>query len=102
MIRPPPSFTLFPYPPLFRPPTASTWGGIDVLTGGTADIPHTILRNASTGVKTETGAGATKVRRIVCRMSAVPPLRGSEEHTAEIQSRPPLACRLLLGKKKQK
>src|SRR5690554_7131147 len=33
---------------------------------------------------------------------AVRPLKRSEEHTSELQSRPHLVCRLLLEKKKQK
>src|SRR3989442_3226358 len=71
MIRRPPRSTLFPYTTLFR--SAAPVGG--PLPPGRTDHPHR--------------AGARRARPREAR---------SEEHTSELQSRPHLVCRLLLGK----
>src|SRR3712207_7841290 len=99
MIRRPPRSTLFPYTTLFRSRVGDqgrargqgqVTGG-DVLTrGGPGDVDLDALGQAR-GV----GLDRDGVELVV---------RGgrSEEHTAEIQSRQYLVCRLLLGKKKKK
>src|SRR3989442_1807083 len=87
MIRRPPRSTLFPYTTLFR----STLGGRALLVTGRA-LPDggtlLVLRDVSEERRLEA------VRRdFVANVSHE--LR-SEEHTSELQSRPHLACRLLL------
>src|SRR6202044_4252595 len=70
MIRRPPRSTLFPYTTLFRSDLADA----DALVQHQlADVHFDVLGNVR---------------------------RRSEEHTSELQSRPHLACRLLLEKKK--
>src|SRR3989442_5826451 len=94
MIRRPPSPTLFPYPTLFRPPSAKSffappdvaeWNPSPELTNLIDDAyiqwPH-IHEPAFSGG----GPVAVSAAR-------------SEEHTSELQSRPHLVCRLLLEKK---
>src|SRR3989442_4639193 len=79
MIRRPPRSTLFPYTTLFR----SGWDGHgDCRVVGYAGQP----RLEWVVLALETG------------LARVPDNR-SEEHTSELQSRPHLVCRLLLGKK---
>src|SRR3989442_5628495 len=90
MIRRPPRSTLFPYTTLFR----SRGVGAQHRHGAAEEL----------GVK----LGVAERRRRMARGAArrrrasrqVPRLRRSEEHTSELQSRPHLVCRLLLGKKK--
>src|SRR2546422_7132559 len=77
MIRRPPRSTLFPYTTLFRSPTLPRWAG-------TGHAQGTALRVG--------GSRSAPFRRS--------PLRRSEEHTSELQSRLHLVCRLLLEKKK--
>src|SRR3989442_5716092 len=73
MIRRPPRSTLFPYTTLFR----SKVMGFDAR----------VVRDTSGLFKVRVGRYPTRER--------------SEEHTAELQSRPHLVCRLLLEKKNQ-
>src|SRR3712207_8815244 len=96
MIRRPPRSTLFPYTTLFRSPLRHAGeGGIDGVVAvrvvplhRLADDPRALRRGAS-------GGEAEVEHR---REDA--PLRRSEEHTSELQSRQYLVCRLLLEKKK--
>src|SRR5258707_3263924 len=75
MIRPPPKSTLFPYTTLFR--SAAVAGATQVLGGEEREAAEVTQR-----------AGPPPL-----------PLRRSEEHTSELQSRQYLVCRLLLEKK---
>src|SRR3989442_5911742 len=95
MIRRPPRSTLFPYTTLFRSPKG---GGRGSAASGAGD-------------GTPEGASGYHRRGVDQGRDGCGPLhRGldprrddgnrSEEHTSELQSRPPLLCRLLLGKKK--
>jgi hypothetical protein len=53
-------------PTMMEPATgASTWAGIDVLSGGTATIRNVRLKGASVGLKTEQGAVTVKALRII-------------------------------------
>src|SRR5438445_6499607 len=75
MIRRPPRSTLFPYTTLFRSYIESQMRG-----GELTEWTVVLVNN-----KENAGDG---------------PLRRSEEHTSELQSRQYLVCRLLLEKKK--
>src|SRR3712207_8052527 len=93
MIRQPPRFTLFPYPPLFR----SAAGGRPLIVTADASLLDDLLRlAAAAGVEPEVAADAGAARRSWSTATAV----RSEEHTSELQSRQYLVCRLLLEKKK--
>src|SRR3712207_7091223 len=81
MIRRPPISTLFPYPPLFRPP-----------------LGPPVTRPASTRAR---ASSSTKNAMPCVRSWIVRTSDRSEEHTSELQSRQYLVCRLLLEKKKQ-
>src|SRR3989442_11992572 len=74
MIRRPPRSTLFPYTTLFRSWTGVLYAALAMpfLGGLLPELP--------------------------LRLPALP-VRRSEEHTSELQSRPHLVCRLLLEKK---
>src|SRR2546430_12611657 len=78
MIRRPPRSTLFPSPPLFRPPTGATTAGVSM-----DDLTYLKALNALNG-------GEVKNYFDVLR---------SEEHTSELQSQSNLVCRLLLEQK---
>src|SRR3989442_7425101 len=79
MIRRPPRSTLFPYTTLFR----------SLHQGGRRTDAHACV----SGKRRERG-GQPACRHLERT------LHRSEEHTSELQSRPHLACRLLLEKKK--
>src|SRR3712207_8322849 len=86
MIRRPPRSTLFPYTTLFRSKLGS----------------KSKAECNGEGGKTNT---RTSFLLCCCGRSGVissGPLRRSEEHTSELQSRQYLVCRLLLEKKKNK
>src|SRR5436305_14945642 len=83
MIQLPPRSTLFPYTTLFR--SRQRVGEIFVIADAEAVALHHDLAAEAAVVAVHGGA---------------PPLRRSEEHTSELQSRPHLVCRLLLEKKK--
>src|SRR3712207_8779404 len=98
MIRRPPRSTLFPYTTLFR-----------------SDAGDDLVRGGQGSDTVDGGAGADQVwgdlgtDRLTGGAGGdlFGPLAGhslmrSEEHTSELQSRPYLVCRLLLGKKKRK
>src|SRR3712207_7378345 len=92
MIRRPPRSTLFPYTTLFRSVPA---------TSGTALVdgrPYPELPNPGAVVGTLLDASAVhpgRTGRVHLQLLAT---ARSEEHTSELQSRPYLACRLLLEK----
>src|SRR3712207_7436002 len=88
MIRRPPRSTLFPYTTLFR--------------------SHPQRRREQAHVKgvvhvsAAPKAVAQASRPARANVGATLPIRRSEEHTSELQSRQYLVCRLLLEKKKKK
>src|SRR3712207_7508147 len=82
MIRRPPRSTLFPYTTLFR---SSEYTSLVAATGS----PRICSGLAYSGVS----------RRSPVRVRPLSSQPRSEEHTSELQSRPYLVCRLLLGKK---
>src|SRR3989442_9437403 len=94
MIRRPPRSTLFPYTTLFR----SVADRADDAEHDVIDRRRVEAREAVADLVDESddqvdGLGA--VQGAVGLAAA-----RSEEHTSELQSRPPLVCRLLLEKKK--
>src|SRR3989442_4809527 len=93
MIRRPPRSTLFPYTTLFR---------------SLARLKTTGLWSDSSWLRRGWVAPAAVVVVVLFLIVAgVGPLRAdhaawrSEEHTSELQSRPHLVCRLLLGKNRR-
>src|SRR3712207_8041262 len=92
MIRRPPRSTLFPYTTLFR--SSGGRAGAGVHEGGAAargvGLPLA-GRDAHAGLACVPVAAEAR--------AAGRPLRRSEEHTSELQSRQYLVCRLLLEKK---
>src|SRR3712207_6951795 len=97
MIRRPPRSTLFPYTTLFRSYPLGAIGDPE-LAPGEARRP---LRQLDAGEPRE-GIERALDRPRVVEVAAGGPLRRSEEHTSELQSRQYLVCRLLLEKKKQR
>src|SRR3712207_8642439 len=97
MIRRPPRSTLFPYTTLFR----SRFGELQRGDGVTTDD---LERQTEVHRRGRRDARASDHRRDDQRGAdpehTGPPLRRSEEHTSELQSRQYLVCRLLLEKKK--
>src|SRR2546421_9245275 len=88
MIRRPPRSTLFPYTTLFRSaPSSAAAGGQRLVKHGPGPGPETRPGTRSR----DTAPG--QVPRQGCERSG--------EHTAELQSRSGLVCRLLPGKKKK-
>src|SRR3712207_6978045 len=95
MIRRPPRSTLLPYTTLFRSrrrPPARLQHGV----GPRRPAPPERRRGASSAWMARTRWGARG--RLAARPRGAAPRR-SEEHTAEIQSRQYLVCRLLPEKK---
>src|SRR5690349_22820956 len=94
MIRRPPRSTLFPYTTLFRSRKATEW----VLRCRKPDGGFTHFPDGSDAdmdaVYFQTGA--------LVQAGFLRPVKRSEEHTSELQSRRDLVCRLLLEKKKKK
>src|SRR3989442_5965375 len=94
MIRRPPRSTLFPYTTLFR----SAIDQLDFLVvqdlfmHETAERAHVFLPAAAFAEKDGTYTNSER------RVQRVRQALRSEEHTSELQSRPQLVCRLLLGK----
>src|SRR3712207_7608307 len=89
MIRRPPRSTLFPYTTLFRSLMLAVTVAVVVLAVVVAVpvvLAGTGLPFAAPGILGVAPAAAAAAR--------------SGEHTSEIQSRPKIVCRLLLGKKK--
>src|SRR3712207_8970057 len=93
MIRRPPRSTLFPYTTLFRSEAGALVGDGDAQSGAVLDAcgdAHGDLAG---------DALATRPRAVGGGHGGGAPRSG--EHTSEIQSRPYLVFRLLLGKKKK-
>src|SRR3989442_10145817 len=91
MIRRPPRSTLFPYTTLFRSRCPEEMA------------PHTSQRGWRPSACRLPRLDARGDRRATSQhlAGAGTSLDRSEEHTAELQARPPLVCRLLLAKKTQ-
>src|SRR3989442_4949976 len=96
MIRRPPRSTLFPYTTLFRSldelrgtlrPEEARVMELYYDVGERGEMHHNPAKNVL-WIARDPGEIAAKLRR-------------SEEHTSELQSRPHLVCRLLLGKTKK-
>src|SRR3989442_5334243 len=83
MIRRPPRSTLFPYTTLFRSPLVPA---------------HRRAMTLARKGHWTTLVGLVLLGGVYVRAVVFTPVR-SEEHTSELQSRPHLVCRLLLGKK---
>src|SRR5258707_2572825 len=93
MIRRPPRSTLFPYTTLFR--SRQTGALLSRLTRLPIGSSFGQKRRAMDSlIVTTFGAAA------LSPLASPRPLRRSEEHTSELQSRQYLVCRLLLEKKK--
>src|SRR3712207_7146215 len=96
MIRRPPRSTLFPYTTLFRSRPApaerqETVGGARRRVPPRRVLPALAAAPERRRLRDGVGAAVHEVRR--------DPVRRSEEHTSELQSRQYLVCRLLLEKK---
>src|SRR3712207_8768508 len=87
MIRRPPRSTLFPYTTLFRSRPAALPRRLGARLPAADHGLRTARQGRARGRRVATGALGRPVRR-------------SEEHTSELQSRQYLVCRLLLEKKK--
>src|SRR3989442_8662631 len=99
MIRRPPRSTLFPYTTLFR---SDFEGGRRVVQargqhGGVREMVGVLV--AECGAPFEALVEARAGLDEGLERSAALGYERSEEHTSELQSRPHLVCRLLLGKK---
>src|SRR2546421_6023508 len=88
MIRRPPRSTLFPYTTLFRSPLG--------------DVARRFRRQKESQRLQQSAEFHLPFSDAVLASPKPPvmPLRRSEEHTSELQSRSDLVCRLLLEKKK--
>src|SRR3712207_7156662 len=94
MIRRPPRSTLFPYTTLFR--SAGVRSRKDA---GAVRAPVERVRFVPDAVEPAAAHGETLWGRGSDDLVERGVARGSEEHTAELQSRQYLVCRLLLAKK---
>src|SRR5205085_11173627 len=88
-LPPPPRFSPFPFPALFRSAARDRW-----------------RRGACLGQRRMVGRHRRRCPRFAAAAGRVvipsAALEGSEEHTSELQSQSNLVCRLLLEKKKKK
>src|SRR3712207_7149714 len=91
MIRRPPRSTLFPYTTLFRSHPRNDQQRAE---------PHHQDRLGDGGFAPAADAGCQHLRHELRIHARAAMASRSEEHTSELQSRPYLVCRLLLGKKK--
>src|SRR2546422_7793537 len=98
MIRRPPRSTLFPYTTLFRsPPKPLTKLNVPIIFVTERWSP------GAGGAEWDPGNFFVGATLRGCPQRNCPgPIRRSEEHTSELQSRLHLVCRLLLEKKKYK
>src|SRR3712207_8715328 len=98
MIRRPPRAPLFPYTTLFRS-ERGTWNNLPVQ----ADYLRDRLLQAVAVTAADPAwrdRGIELAAAFLVALGVAWPLRRSEEHTSELQSRQYLVCRLLLEKKK--
>src|SRR5256885_9115577 len=98
MLRPPPSSTLFPSPPLFRSPRARVRRdrvALAFAAPAPADLPAALAH------RRKRSDGHRRLGRILRVLSVDALPSRSEEHTSELQSPCNLVCRLLLEKKKR-
>src|SRR3712207_7248218 len=97
MIRRPPRSTLFPYTTPFRSPAVQRGHHV-----GSVVVVRPHAGGVAPGVQ-DVGEGLA--HRHAAARAGEPgderPVRRSEEHTSELQSRQYLVCRLLLEKKKK-
>src|SRR5690606_41723081 len=93
--RRPPSSLLFPYTTLFR--SAAVDLGVALLAAVAAGLAdgHALDPEGLQGL-----LDLVQLERLDDGRDELHPLRRSEEHTSELQSRENLVCRLLLEKKK--
>src|SRR3712207_7247889 len=101
MIRRPPRSTLFPYTTLFRsscPKSPRSPSAPEIRLP-----PERYLAAGGNSLETRTACYELRCDRPALeagrRGKAMAPIRRSEEHTSELQSRQYLVCRLLLEKK---
>src|SRR3712207_7367718 len=95
MIRRPPRSTLFPYTTLFRSDHAVVRRGLRLILDGEPDLQ--VVAEAGGGA--EALDAALREDEDLAVLDVTMPRLRSEEHTAELQSRQYLVCRLLLDKK---
>src|SRR3712207_7623779 len=99
MIRRPPRSTLFPYTTLFRSPGLALFA--DSALEDRLDEDEAMARDQRSDLILG-GVGTEDLGRWKADMIKQPrPVKRSEEHTSELQSRQYLVCRLLLEKKKK-
>src|SRR3712207_7351859 len=95
MIRRPPRSTLFPYTTLFR-------SAVDSLKATELRADNAARAQEVQRLERQVVSGGTPAQIAAAAVAAgLVPAGRSEEHTAELQSRQYLVCRLLLGKKKK-
>src|SRR3989442_8590387 len=99
MIRRPPRSTLFPYTTLFR-----SRENVQVALLSWHRRIGNVWKRAAALYRDEADALLERVGMLAqaerpCAVLAYGDLKRSEEHTSELQSRPHLVCRVLLGKK---
>src|SRR3989442_8416507 len=93
MIRRPPRSTLFPYTTLFRSLADDPWSRAPGTNVAAYGVPSRFEKSVVRTLSNPNGEPRTQHGRTPRRSFR------SEEHTSELQSRPQLACRLLLEKK---
>src|SRR3989442_7693911 len=96
MIRRPPRSTLFPYTTLFRSRAGAGTAFqvqllLDLVAARVRDLVSELSQLGQVAPQGPYTSGYEVQEKLNLR---------SEEHTSELQSRPHLVCRLLLGKKK--
>src|SRR3712207_7693664 len=95
MIRRPPRSTLFPYTTLCRSSGAGAY--VTGQTAGYIDISEKLSARLPLFIAVVVGLSFLLLMLVF--RSVLVPLKRSEEHTSELQSRQYLVCRLLLEKK---
>src|SRR3712207_8254037 len=98
MIRRPPRSTLFPYTTLFRSDDEKTGKKYAQVSINMTNYEQTPLYRVTEMVKSEAKKWGVSV--VQTEIIGLCPMKRSEEHTSELQSRQYLVCRLLLEKKK--
>src|SRR3712207_7575682 len=97
MIRRPPRSTLFPYTTLFRSALAPASAPSAAASPTWASTVASVSFSRTSWIVTVISCHGCRRAALHC----VSPVRRSEEHTSELQSRQYLVCRLLLEKKKK-